>query len=528
MPTTLAWQDHAMIVAYLGATIGLGLNLSRKQASDDEYFLASRRMPWFAVGLSVIATLLSSLTYLSEPGEVWKSGVINVMGKMLAIPFEMLLVWLVCIPFLMRFRYTSAYEYLGDRFGRGARLLGVAIFAGLVVTWMGFIVLASARAMATVTGLSLGLVIATVGVVATIYTVLGGLRAVIWTDVIQVLLMLGGAAGCIVFVALNTNSGLTDWYQAALDYQAASDGSRMKLFSWDPFERSTMLTVALSMFVWHVATHTANQMTVQRYFSTPDLRAARRSFVTGSLFGVALNLLLVVVGLALLYYYVNFLGERLPEGLDPAKKNDADLIFPKFVVAQLPAGLAGGIMAAILAAAMSSIDSGINSLAAVLSVEHRDWPSAAGPAAASPSNHTPGQDKRQVKAARLLTFFLGLLITLAAYGLDLLPGQGNIVEMMARTFNSFIGSLGGLFFIGMFMPRAGNAAAVLATFCGLAASLVLGYGDAWGLLPARVSFTLIVPGSLAASLLAGLLLSFVFPRPQHPLDGLTWFSRGRD
>src|SRR5690606_34233047 len=123
--------------------------------------------------------------------------------------------------------------------------LGVVIFSGLVVSWMGFVVLASSRALSTVTGIDLVLVIATVGVVSTIYTVLGGLRAVIWTDVLQVIMMLGGAVTCIGYVAWTTGSGLGDWYQAALTYQETAGASGMKLFSWDPFERSTMVTVAL-------------------------------------------------------------------------------------------------------------------------------------------------------------------------------------------------------------------------------------------------------------------------------------------
>lgn len=125
MLLALAWQDHAVIVAYLAGMIAFGVYLSR-QSSDEEYFLAGRQMPWFAVGMSVIASLLSSLTYLSEPGEVWKSGVTHIFGKMLAIPFEMLIVWVFCIPFMMRFRYTSAYEYLGHRFGQTTRRIALA------------------------------------------------------------------------------------------------------------------------------------------------------------------------------------------------------------------------------------------------------------------------------------------------------------------------------------------------------------------------------------------------------------------
>ena len=181
----LAWQDHAVIVFYVLIMLGIGWYVSQKSSNDEEYFLAGRRMPWFAVGVSIIASILSSITYVADPGEVWRSGETYLMGKMLAIPFEMLFVWVFVIPFFMRFRYTSAYEYLEDRFSAAARKLGTIMFLFGVLTWMGVVVLVLAKAMSDVTEVRLEVVILTVGVVATIYTMLGGVRAVIWTDVIQ-------------------------------------------------------------------------------------------------------------------------------------------------------------------------------------------------------------------------------------------------------------------------------------------------------------------------------------------------------
>jgi Na+(H+)/acetate symporter ActP len=168
---------------------------------------------------------------------------------------------------------------------------------------------------------------------------------------------------------------------------------------------------------------------------------------------------------------------------------------------------------------MSSIDSGINSLATVLFVEWRDRRAKG----RGSKTRGPGTDDH-VRAAQGLTLALGLACTLAAYLVDVLPGQGNIVEMMSRTFNSFIGALGGIFFIGIFMPRAGSAAAILAALCGMAASIVLGYGHAFGVFERQVSFALIIPGSLAATLLTGFAVSLVAPCAR-PADGLTWSSR---
>lgn len=513
----LAWQDHVVVVVYLLGVTVLGAVLSRKQTSDEEYLLAGRRMPWMAVGVSVIATLLSALTYLSEPGEIWKSGVTHLTGKMLAIPLEMAVVWLFIIPFLMRFRFTSAYEYLEHRFGAAARLLGVALFCTMVVTWMGIIVLYSSKPLAQATGMELKTVIATTGVVATVYTVLGGLRAVIWTDVAQVALLMGGAVLAMVFVGWETGSAPLDWYRLVHERVTGE----LPLFDASPYTRATVMTVALSMFCWHICTHTANQMTVQRYFSTADLRAARRSFVTGSLLGVAINLMLATVGMALFYYYYQTIGpDGRPEGIDPATK-EADMIFPMFVVNRLPPGLAGGLLAAMLAASMSTIDSGINSAAAVLSVEWRRWRANAG---REPESAATGRGNH-VRSTQVLTLLLGLFVTASAYQLNEMTGQRNIVEMMPRSFNCFIGPLGGLFLTGIFLPRAGGRVAIAATLAGLAASIGLSYGQEIFKLPAMLSFTWVIPGSLLATLGTALVLSLVAPSPVRSAPGLTWFSR---
>lgn len=534
----LAWQDHAVIVAYLAGMIAFGVYLSRRQSSDEEYFLAGRRMPWFAVGLSVIASLLSSLTYLSEPGEVWQSGVTHIFGKLLAIPFEMVIVWVFCIPFMMRFRYTSAYEYLGERFGPTTRQVGVGLFITMVVLWMGFVVLLSAQALARVSDLSvpaavvavferagisepaasaqLLLVIVTVGIVATCYTMLGGLRAVIWTDVVQVFLLIGGGLFTIGFIAITTGTWLPDWYQAASRHLTSTDATHaLPWFSFDPFVRATVVTVAFNMCIWHVCTHVGNQMTVQRYFSTSDMKSARRSFVTGSLFGVGINLMLVVVGLAVLYFYVGQ-GIALDGGLSSTKQQS--LIFPTFAVSRLPAGCGGAILAALLAAAMSSIDSGINSIATVITTEQR--------------SAVPG--KSHVGTAKSITLIAGLLITIAAYGLSFLPDKWGVVDAMPRTFNAITAPLGGLFLVGMFLPRVGERAVLTGVVAGLATSIGLGYFEqlaplltafGWNLSDRTLSFTWIMPSALTVTFVVSLLASIVEGPGQRCRDGLTWQTR---
>lgn len=488
----LATLDYAVVVVYLLGMLCLGAVFSRRQNTEDEYFLASRSLPGYAIGLSIIATLMSSLTYVSEPGEVWKSGITNMAGKMLAIPFEMALVYWIFLPRLTQWRYTSAYDYLNDRFGTATKRLGIVLFFWLAVAWMGFIVLVSSRILADAAGLDLYLVTTVVGVVATLYTVAGGLRAVIWTDVAQVVLMLGGAIMTLVYVLVQTGAGPAAWYDLVVTQHSTKE---LPLFDASPFTRSTILTVAASMFCWHVCTHVSNQMTVQRYFSAGSLPRARRSFVIGSLTGVAINLLLCAVGLALFYYY-HALGESRPEGLDPLTKQ-ADGIFPRFALHRLPAGLAGAWLAAMLAAAMSSIDSGINSAASVLTAEweHRRTARQGG-----------SGGEVSMRAVKVLTLLLGVFTTLAAFGLDVLSRDRNIIDMMGRSFNCFTGPLGGLFFLGLFVKPCGNRAATLAGLAGVATSISLAFGQELFGLKQAISFTWVLPVSLAVTMTLGAVL----------------------
>ena len=511
MLAALPWQDNAVIITYLGGMLLLGFWLSRRQRSGNDYFLAGRTMHWFIVGISVIASILSSLTYLSEPGEIWMSGITHLTGKIIAIPFEMAFVWLVCIPFLMRFRITSAYEYLGLRFGRAARRFGVVLFLLLVTFWMGFVVLASAKVLSQISGWSLLWVIASVGVVATIYTMLGGLRAVIWTDVIQVALLIGGGLYTVGYVVSSTGTWLPDWIAASSEYLQQANYEPLPLFSFDPTVRATVITVAMHMCVWHICTHLSNQMTVQRYFSTSNARSARRSFVTASLFGVGINLMLAVVGLALVYYYF---GQGIAVENDVVSQKRHDLIFPTFAVTHLPPGVGGAILAALLAAAMSSIDSGINSIATVITEEVKQDPDGG------------KGDSEPVRLARLITLGAGLFITCAAWLLNFMPEKWGIVAALPRTFNAITGPLGGLFLVGMFIRHAGQWAAIMGGICGLLVSAGIGYSEQIGYLFGQdwptLSFTWVMPCSLFTTVGVAWFAGLFGGRPGHSLKGLTW------
>src|SRR5213080_2299353 len=198
--------DFVVVVLYILATLAIVYRASRHQHNTDDFFLGSRRMPWMAVGLSIMATLLSSLTYLSLTGEVVKSGIAAFMTQLAILPAAPLVLFLF-IPFFMRLRFTSAYEYLEHRFDLRARLLGGGLFFLLRLLWVSMVMYSGSIALATMGGWNFYATIAVLGIAATIYTYFGGLEGVVWTDVIQSLMLFGGAAAIVVFVWLDTGHG---------------------------------------------------------------------------------------------------------------------------------------------------------------------------------------------------------------------------------------------------------------------------------------------------------------------------------
>ena len=533
----LTWSDYLVLAGYIALVTGLGVYGARHRRSDDEYFLVGRRMPWLAVGISIVAAMISSITYLAEPGEVWKSGVTHATGKLLGIPLEMLFVWGCCIPFMMRFRFTSVYEYLEHRFGRPTRRWGAALFVIMVLLWMGFVVLVLSQVVHQLCGMPLLAVILTVGTVTTLYTMLGGLRMVIWADVVQVVILVAGAVGTIGYIMWSEGGTPVDWLAAAdAHLQAIGQPTAIPVFSWDPTVRVTVVSVAVNMAVWHFCIHSSSQTTVQRYFSTPDARAARRSFLASSIAYVAVSLLLVSVGLAVLYYYVST-GRPIDGNLDP--ETQRDLIFPTFALHHLPAGAGGALLAALLSAAMSTVDAGLGAVATVVSLELRpvcashEQPS--GPLAAHELPRAGASGASRVPLAMATTVLAGTVITGIACTLTCLPPHWGIFGAIPRTFNAITGPLGALFLTGMFMPCVRQPAAVAASVCGLAVSLVLGYFQqisavlhAHGLVPhlwPDISFAWILPCSFLASVLVAPLLSLVDWSPPRDLTGLTWWTR---
>ena len=514
----LGMLDYGVIVLYMLSTFGIAVWFGRQQETTDDFFIGSRRMPWFAVGLSILATLFSTLSYLGTPGEVIKNGIGMFLG-FLAVPFSMTVVFFLWIPFFMRLRVTSAYEYLERRFNYAVRLIGAGLFILLRLGWMSMVVFAASMALDRVKGEDIELLagpdiywwIGAVGIAAAIYTSVGGIQAMIWTDVLQGLLLLAGVLMVIFYVVIVDQTGPLDWWATAARH--APKHVAPPFISWDITERVTIVWVLLGNFFWTVCTHGSDQVVLQRYFSTASQKAARRSYLINVGVDLMMATLLGLAGLALLAFYLRH-GELLPEGWTPTKF--ADRLFPHFLGHQLPAGCAGLIIAAFICDAMQTLEAGVNSITAVVTNDVVPRLRRGRPRIVS-----------ELTFARLMTIVITVLVTANAYFVarQQLTGGLTLIDMMPKFFNMFVGPLASLFFIGMFLPRCTARSAVVAVVAGLTVSILWSwYREIFGTERGPTIFLAIcVPWLTSVS--TAFVLSFLIERGgPHAGQGFTWFA----
>lgn len=447
--------DWAIIALYACATMGLGFYIGSKQQSTKEYFVGGGSIPPLLVGVSLFATLLSTISYLSMPGEAAGKGPVAMLG-MLAFPVVFTVVAFGLLPVYMRQRVTSAYELLEERLGLSIRLLGAAMFLSLRLVWMTLLVYLASKAMSVMMGIDakwVPVIVMVTGAVSIVYTSLGGLRAVIVTDLMQSILLFGGAL--LVVATVTYDFGGLGWFPT----QWQSNWDTQPVFSWDPKTRVTVVGSILSICAWYVATLGGDQTSVQRFMATKDLAAARRAVATQLTVAVVVQMTLFVVGFALLGYFRAHASD-LPAEI--TIEENADDLFPHFVSFHLPVGVSGLVVAAMFAAAMSSIDSGVNSITAVVFTDlfaRLGW--------------APKTEKGNVRAAQLLAVVIGVIVVLGSSLMKFI--EGNITEVTGKTVNLLTTPIFALFFFALFARRTTTLGVWIGAICGVATGAAIAF-----------------------------------------------------
>jgi len=488
MSATLPSVDLVVLVVYLSAMVAMGAWLGRKNTSPDQFMKAGGILPGWVVGISIFGTYVSSISFLALPGKAL-GGNWNPFVFSLALPVAVVVAVRYFVPFYRRRGDVSAYEHLEMRFGAWARTYAVLCFLLTQLARMGTIMYLLALALAPLTGWSLVTLILITGVVTVIYTLMGGMEAVIWADVVQSFVLIGGALACAGLLCFGMPEGPGQIFRLA----AADDKFSLGSFGLSVAQPTVWVVLAYSL-VMNLQNFGIDQNHVQRYATARSERDARRSVWLGALMYLPISAVFLFIGTALFAYY-RAQPQLLPEGLDPQARPDA--VFPYFIHAGLPVGISGLVIAAIFAAAQSTLASSLNCSATLTLCDlYRRY------------LRPRATDRESMWVLYAATLAFGVAGTAMALVMIRVKSALDAWWELAGIFS---GGMLGLFLLGLISRRANNAGATTGVAVGVLVILWMSLsprlqGDlAWLRSPFH-NFLVTVIGTLAI-LLVGLLVS---------------------
>ncbi len=437
--------DYAVMILYLAATGILGSSFFKRRSTAQEYFLGGRSMSWLPVGISIIAADMSAITVMGTPAWAYSHNLEllwNTAGYVLVAP----IVIIVFVPFYSRLNLYTAYEYLERRFDLKVRLLTSALFLILRCMHVALVIYAPGLMFHLVTGFPVWQCIAVMGAFTTIYTALGGVRAVIWTDVLQFTAVVTGLAVTLI-VSLKRVSSL------AVAWQLAREAGRLEAFNFstNPSDLTSIWAAVLGGIVLCMAPLTTDQAVLQRLFTTKSSEDCRRSIIIQAALVMPITFLLFAVGIALFAFY-HFHPDRL------AGLRQTDEILPLFALRELPAGISGMVIACIFSASIAVMSAGINALTTATTIDF--YQRALRPGA--PSTHYGS-------VGRIGTLFWGAIATFGALFADRL---GDLALSYNRVSSVISGPMLGIFLLATLTRRATATGAVVGALSG---AIVISY-----------------------------------------------------
>jgi SSS family solute:Na+ symporter len=431
-----------IIAAYLLLLIAVGIRTSRGQKTTSTYFAADRSIPGWAAGLSLLATIITSVTFIAYPGAAY-SGDWTLLVPGIAFVAVIAAIGPVIVPFFRHVVAMSVYEYFGHRFGTGVRMYASFAFATGHFAKMGFVFYLLALSVAGITGWPVALIIIPLGAITIFYTFIGGLEAVIWTDVIQGFLLWIGVAVTIGILLLSRKPGAS----SMLHLISASHKTRLGTFNFD-LAKPTFWTMSIYGLSFYLQKYTADQTVVQRYLAARSDRSALRGMWLGASLCLPIWTAFMFIG-SLLWAFYKLTGEPLP-----AAVTRPDQVFPHYMITQMPLGVTGIFLAALFGAAMSMLASDLNCLGLIIVEDFYRY-------------FRPGStDRQRLRFGKLAVGLSGILAIGVA--LRLSQTQGSALAIYYTATAIVAGGLAGLFLLAFLSRRVGPAAALL----GIAANLL--------------------------------------------------------
>ena len=484
----LGLRDYIMLGGYFALNLVIGVLCSKRKADSDHFFRGSGQIQWWALGISYMATAMSSISFMTYPATAFGSNWLMI-GVPLFQSAAVVVAGFLFIGMFRRLNITTVFEYLEQRFGRVARLLGATL---MVLSQVGgrlsIVLLLPSMAISAVTGLNVYASILLMGIVTVIYCWEGGMKAVVWTDVVQFLLMYGTIALVVATVSHDVPGG----FSGLLSTAHAEGKFKSFLLDWNFVQPTVWVFSCLA--VTTVFLQLSDQALMQRALSAPDEKAARNSVMLAGVLNFPISLMLFFIGSALFVYY-----RHHPGWLDPTLPNDS--IFPFFVGNELPGGIVGLIIAGIFAAAMSTVSGSVNAVSAIVV---RDFLLPFRP---------DSSERTRMRLARATTLAAGGLATVIAV---IMAGMN--IKSLWDTFAALMGLIGGgfpgIFALGLLTRRANTPGVVIGLLASVAITLAVKTYTATNVF----LYTSVAVGSC---MLVGYAASLLFGRTAKSLDGLT-------
>ncbi|MCC6489743.1 MAG: sodium/solute symporter [Candidatus Hydrogenedentes bacterium] len=474
----IQFVDVGVIVVYMASMVGIGAHFAKRQDSASEYLLANRSVGWFAIGLSLLASLNSAADYVIGPAMILEFGFMNLLW-ILPVFLSFPIIFSYFLPFYGRLRVYNCYEYLEHRFDLGVRLIVTSLFIIWRITWMGATIYLPAYVLNVVMGFDLYWTILVLGAVTTLYTAMGGVRGAIWTDVSQAVIMFAGLILATWLVIQEIPGGFGEVWNISRDEGFMYFTAKIpEMASARTFAEKAAAYFSAPLTLWSIlivgtlsklTSYGADQVMVQRYLASRSMEDSRRGFAINTVAYIIYSVLFVILGMALFAY---FKLNPLPAG------TTHEYMFPYFIGHSMPVIMKGLVIAAIYAAAQSSVSSGVTAATSAvytdfyirLAYGHID------------ANQ---QDARLTEAqkvwfARISALALGICVTLFACAFKELAQDSGLFAAFRKVVGIFEGLLIPIFLLGMFSKRVGTVGVYAGAACGFAASYYWGFHTSFG------------------------------------------------
>jgi len=433
------WINWSVVVLYLLLMVFIGYYFMRREEGTDTFFRGGQKIPWWAAGMSIFATMLSAITYMALPAKTYATD-----WRYFIIALTIfIMVWPVVrfyLPFFRKLNVTTAYEYLEKRFNYATRFLSSILFQVFMVARMALVLFLPSLALTTVTGINVYLCIVLMGVITILYCTMGGVEAVIWGDVIQGFVLLAGAILAVIFMISGKEGGLNRVIEITIEHE------KIKMFDFVfDLSRATFWVVLLGGLANNLISYSSDQAVIQRYLTTKNQKDAAKGLWFNGTMSIIISIIFYFIGTTLFALY-----KTQPHELNIAMGNP-DSIFPHFIMTRMPIGIAGLMIAAIFSATMSTVSSNVNSISTAFTMDIYG------------RLRPESQDTKRLRVARISGIVSGGLGILLA----LLMATWNILSLLDYFYvilGLLVGGLGGVFVMAVFFPRINSIGPLPALF----------------------------------------------------------------